>query len=189
MCPSPHNIGPNPPNMVKHSALSIVPTEYIEKIHQLLLLIFLRPRNVTGNLGSECKYRVLGPDYSINPPEYKSFKAFCEPFDLSLSYVKTSCQLPLQHLVPLRYPRMSAKSPFWPTVGPGHSEVLLCSQICQYSRVFQKGDNPLLEQLRRKMTNTFPFSRQSCLMRGLPFVTRHMSHGTSLRLLFKDCFL
>ena len=117
MCPSPHNIGPNPPNMVKHSALSIVPTEYIEKIHQLLLLIFLRPRSVTGNLGSECKYRVLGPDYSINPPEYKSFKAFCEPFDLSLSYVKTSCQLPLQHLVPLRYPRMSAKSPFWPTVG------------------------------------------------------------------------
>ena len=116
MCPSPHNIGPNPPNMVKHSALSIVPTEYIEKIHQLLLLIFLRPRSVTGNLGSECKYRVLGPDYSINPPEYKSFKAFCEPFDLSLSYVKTSCQLPLQHLVPLRYPRMSAKSPFWPTV-------------------------------------------------------------------------
>ena len=65
MCPSPHNIGPNPPNMVKHSALSIVPTEYIEKIHQLLLLIFLRPRSVTGNLGSECKYRVLGPDYSI----------------------------------------------------------------------------------------------------------------------------
>ena len=116
MCPSPHNIGPNPPNMVKHSALSIVPTEYIEKIHQLLLLIFLRPRSVTGNLGSECKYRVLGPDYSINPPEYKSFKGFCEPFDLSLSYVKTSCQLPLQHLVPLRYPRMSAKSPFWPTV-------------------------------------------------------------------------
>ena len=128
MCPSPHNIGPNPPNMVKHSALSIVPTEYIEKIHQLLLLIFLRPRSVTGNLGSECKYRVLGPDYSINPPEYKSFKAFCEPFDLSLSYVKTSCQLPLQHLVPLRYPRMSAKSPFWPTV--------LTYSLCNSFKVF-----------------------------------------------------
>ena len=27
--------------------------------------------------------------------------------------------------------------------GPGHSEVLLCSQMCQYSRVFQKGDTPL----------------------------------------------
>ena len=75
MCPSPHNMGPNPQNMVKHSTISIVPTEYIEKIHQSLMLIFLRPRSVTGVLGSECKYRVLGPDYSINPPEYKSFKA------------------------------------------------------------------------------------------------------------------
>ena len=28
--------------------------------------------------------------------------------------------------------------------GPGHSKVLLCSQMCQYSRVFQKGDTPLL---------------------------------------------
>ena len=26
---------------------------------------------------------------------------------------------------------------------PGHSEVLLCSQMCQYSRVLQKGDTPL----------------------------------------------
>ena len=75
MCPSPHDMGPNPQNMVKHSTLSIVPTEYIEKIHQSPMLIFLRPRSVTGVLGSECKYRVLGPDYSINPPEYKSFKA------------------------------------------------------------------------------------------------------------------
>ena len=136
MCPSPHNIGPNPPNMVKHSALSIVPTEYIEKIHQLLLLIFLRPRSVTGNLGLECKYRVLGPDYSINPPEYKSFKAFCEPFDLSLSYVKTSCQLPLQHLVPLRYPRMSAKSLFWPTV----------ALVVAIFMAYENGDNK--DQLR-----------------------------------------
>ena len=36
-----------------------------------------------------------------------------------------------------------------------------------------------LEQLRRKMTNAFPLSRQSCLLQGLPFVTRHMSHRTS----------
>ena len=27
--------------------------------------------------------------------------------------------------------------------GPGHSEVLLCSQMCQYLRVFQKGDTPV----------------------------------------------
>ena len=27
--------------------------------------------------------------------------------------------------------------------GPGHSEVLLCIQMCLYSRVFQKGDTPL----------------------------------------------
>ena len=71
MCPGPHNMGPNPPNMVKHSTLSIVPTEYIEKIHQSLLL---RPRSVTGVLGSEPKHRVLGPDYNVNPSEYKSFK-------------------------------------------------------------------------------------------------------------------
>ena len=104
--------------------------------NQLLLLIFLRPRSVTGNLGLECKYRVLGPDYSINPPEYKSFKAFCEPFDLSLSYVKTSCQLPLQHLVPLRYPRMSAKSLFWPTV----------ALVVAIFMAYENGDNK--DQLR-----------------------------------------
>ena len=50
MCPSPHNIGPNPPNMVKHSALSIVPTEYIEKIHQLLLGA-TKSRGFVGDVG------------------------------------------------------------------------------------------------------------------------------------------
>ena len=38
------------------------------------------------------------------------------------------------------------------------------------------------------MTNTFSLSRQSFLMRGLLFVARHMSHGTSMRLLFRDSF-
>ena len=73
-----------PPNREKHSIFLIVLTEYIEKIHQSLLLIFLIPRSITGVLGSECKYRVFGP----KPPEYKSFKVFCEPFDLSLPYIK-----------------------------------------------------------------------------------------------------
>ena len=39
------------------------------------------------------------------------------------------------------------------------------------------------------MTNTFPLSRQSFLMRGLLFVARHMSHWAFLRLCFRDFFL
>ena len=31
---------------------TLVPTEYIEKIHQSLLLIFMRPRSIMGVLGS-----------------------------------------------------------------------------------------------------------------------------------------
>ena len=53
----------------------------------------------------------------------------------------------------------------------------------------------LMEQLRREMTRYtlfilgndeyFPTFAPKLLMRGLAFVTRHMRHGTSYRLLFR----
>ena len=53
----------------------------------------------------------------------------------------------------------------------------------------KRGYNVVVVDETTGMYDSFPLSRQNCLMRGLPLVMRHVSHGTLLRLLFRDLSL
>ena len=133
---------------------------------------------------------LAGPQNIVHPINFRvsgfaAKRCGCEDMGLNLCLSSVASRPPLLLLINeakwLAIPESNKVADWLKT----KSHPVACTMV----KRFQESDpvqqlicNHLLEQLRTKMTNSFPLSHQSCLIRDLPVVTRHISHGTSLQL-------